>query len=498
MDWAVRRIKMLKTRSSLRSVIFATPLLALCSAQVSAADLIDIYKVARDADPQFRAADYDHQASRELLTQAKSGYRPSIDLSYDKSETKQKILETENPLFTEGETQFPTSVLTLSLTQPVFRYDNYLRIDQARSELKQADAELVMAEQDLMLRTAENYINALIAENDLEYLKAEQSAVDKQLQLAKAREKAKLGRMSDSLEAEARLASVVADYTGAEVEQRDAYEALAEMTGEYPSSLDRLKAEFPLTTPAPFDVDHWVDAAIRQNWELEAQRQALVVSREEVKRQNAGHYPTLDLKYQDSINDTGGTMFGGGSKVRSREMMLSFNLPLYKGGSVSSKKREAALNHESQREELVRLSRKVKREAQRTFLDITNAIERINALDKEVKAQDEVLKLKRAGYEAALYTNLAVLDAERDLFSAKRDYTRARYEFVLNGLRLKAVVGTLSEDDLVDVNNWLTPGSTVTFRNFVDGGISSVSESAVNPLASDYALSFKMNKERAE
>ncbi len=162
--------------------------------RAQAADLMSIYADARASDPQFKAADYDHQASRELLTQAKSGYLPSVDLSYDKSRTHQKILETDNPLFSQGSAWFNTGVLTLSLTQPIFRYANYLRIDQARSELKQADAEKWMAEQELMLRVAENYINALIAQNELDYLKAERSAVEQQLELDKAKRTGKAGQ----------------------------------------------------------------------------------------------------------------------------------------------------------------------------------------------------------------------------------------------------------------------------------------------------------------
>ncbi len=136
--------------------------------------------------------------------------------------------------------------------------------------------------------------------------------------------------------------------------------------------------------------------------------------------------------------------------------MLSFKLPLYLGGSVSSKKREATFRYQAEREELMRISRKVKRETEKGFRGILNAIERVKARGKEVEAQAEVLKLKRAGYRANLYTSLSVLDAERDLYSAKRDLAAARYEYVLNSLRLKAIVGELSEADLIGLNRWLT------------------------------------------
>jgi outer membrane protein len=427
------------------------------SLQTQSADLMQIYQQAKDSDPEYRRADFDHQASRELLTQANSGYRPDINLAYDISDTNQEILSSENPLFTTGSTSFPTEIITLSLTQPVFRYANYVRIKQAESELKQADAQYANLQQALMLRTAENYINALAAENSLSFLKAERNAIEKQLELAAAKERAKLGRTADRLEAEARLASVNADYSEAEIDYLDAIEALAEMTGEQPDELSPLNEDFAMAAPEPASVEHWVDAALKHNWELEAQRQSLEVSRKEVKRQRAGHYPTVDLKFEDTIKDTGGTLFGGGSKVETQEIMLSLNVPLYQGGATSSKTREAAFKHESNKENLVRLSRKVKRETQRTFGSILNAIDRSNALQKEVAAQQEVLKLKRAGYRAALNTNLAVLDAERDLYSAKRDYIQARYDYLLNSLKLKGIVGTLSVEDLQQLNSRLEP-----------------------------------------
>jgi len=429
--------------------------LGLCSAQVQSADLIQIYQQAREADPQFKTSDFEHQASREILTQAKSGYLPSAFLDFDQSETHQEILESDNAIFDSGSTTFSTSVVTLSLTQPVFRYANYVRIKQAHSELKQADAVLINAEQELMLRVTEKYIDALAAEDNLAFLKAEQIAVKKQLQLVSAKEKAKLGRISDRLEAEASLASVAADYSEAEVNLQDTYEALAEMTGEYPATLSRVREKFPLAYPTPSDVDHWVEAAVNQNWELKAWHQASDVSRKEIRKLKAEHYPTLDLKFQDTIKDTGGSLFGGGSKIETQEIMLSLNIPLFQGGLTSSKVREAALKHKGNLEESVRLLRKVKRETKRIYSSLINSIQRIEALEKEVKARKEVLEFKRAGYKAALATNLSVLDAERDLYSAKQNHSRARYDYLLNSLKLKAIVGTLSKDDLASLNNWL-------------------------------------------
>ena len=299
----------------------------LWTASGNGADLLDIYDLAHSADPELRSADFDHQASREILVQAKSGYLPAVTFSFDHTETEQRIRDSDNVLFQAGRSHFPTDVITLSLTQPVFRYANYIRIKQARSELKQADAELAKSEQELMLRVAETYLHALAAEDNVDYLTAERAAVEKQLTLAQAMEKAKLGRRSDRLEAEARLAAVTADYAEAEVNRRDTYEAIYELTGEFPERLDKLQKEFPLTRPDPFDVQHWTAAAREQNWKIEGQRQAVDVARQEISRQRAGHLPTLDLQLRESIKDQGGTVFGGGSEVENRDVMLNLNVP---------------------------------------------------------------------------------------------------------------------------------------------------------------------------
>jgi len=438
-------------------LLFSGALLVAGSVSVGAVDVVDVYRKALQSDPTILGAGFDHQASREIMGQARSGYLPALVFNYDRTQSHQKILDSENVLFEEGTSDFPTSVFSLTLTQPVFRYANYIRIRQARSELAQADAELEQASQELLLRTVENYLFALAAEDQLTYVAAERSAVEKQLELARARERADLGTGSDRLEAEARLASVAADYSEAEVNRHDAYEAVYEMTGELPAALAPLRDQFPLEHPDPADLDHWVEAALEQNWELAVQRKVVEVSQEEVKRQKAGHYRTADLELRGNIRDAGGTVFGGGSEVETRSVMLSVEVPLYLGGSVSSKSREAAYRQEREKGELVRLSRKVKREAQKAYSSIVNAIRRVEALLKEVEAQQQVLKLKRTGYEAALYTNLSVLDAERDLYSAKRDFARARYEYLLNSLRLKAVTGLLNEQDLVSLNQWLVP-----------------------------------------
>lgn len=429
--------------------------LLVLPAVTQAEDLMDLYKVAVVADPQLQAAHYDHAAGAELVTQAWAGYRPTASIDYDSVDTTQNIVSSDNTVFQAGSTSFPTTTWTLNITQPIFRYANYLRIGQAKAELKQADAELVQAQQELLLRLSETYLGSLAAADDLSFLQAELSAAKQQLEVASGREHAAIGRAVDRYDAEARMASVEADYAEAELALRDSQEALYEVIGREPLSLATLKGEIDLQLPEPANDEHWTTAAMTNNPALVVQRHAVDVARREISRQNAGHFPTLDAVYRNTNQETQGTLFGGGSEVETEEMMLRFNLPLYAGGSVSSKKRESVARYHSAEQELTRLLRESRRQSREAYWGVVNAVKRVTALNKAVAAQQATLDLRRAAYQSGLETALSVLDAERDFYSARRDLAQAKYDYLLNGLRLKAQVGILTQDDLNLVNNWL-------------------------------------------
>ena len=442
--------------------LFYSALLSICflpfsTTHIYAEDLLEIYQQAVSADPTFRAATFDHVGSRELLKQAYADYLPVVTLDYDKIKTSQDILSSDNPVFNAGSTSFPTTTWSLTVTQPIFRYANYVRVGQAKTELRQADAQKILAQQDLILRAAETYILALGAEDLMTFIKAQQSAVIKQLELARGKEQARTGRLVDRLDAEARMASVEADLADAEVSLRDAYQAVFELTGTTPKRLAALGKNLDLVEPSPSGVSHWVELAEKQNPTLQSQRHAVEIAQQEVSRQNAGHMPTLDLVLRESNRDTGSTLFGGGSNVDTQELMLRLSLPLYQGGSVSSKKRQAIARQYSAMEDLVRLQRQSRRQTQDAYWGVQTAIKRVASLEKAVIAQQETLSLKQASFENGLNTALTVLDAERDLYSARKDFAKARYDYLLNGLRLKAQVGVLVEADLLAINQWLQP-----------------------------------------
>jgi outer membrane protein len=415
---------------------------------VQATGLIEVYQRALQNDPQFQAARFEHQAATEARPQALAGLLPTLGFSYDYSDTTQDIVSSDNTVFASGSTSFGTTSYTLSLTQPVFRYASIVRLGQSRSEVLRADVQLDVALQELMLRVSEKYLMALASQDQLAFARAEQAADERHFELAQGRVEMGLAPITDLHDAKARLAMVKARTIEAENLLDDALQALREMTGEEIVELATLQRDMALEGPEPAEVAPWVDAALQQNLMLEAQRLAVRVAEKEVARQRAGHYPTLDLIGRYNNNETDGTLFGGGSEVETQELMLQLNIPIYEGGMVNSRTRQAASLQRKASQELVREVRAVMRQARSAYLGVQSAISRVQALEQAVVSQNLALDAKQEGFRSGLYTGLAVLDAERDLYQAKQDYALARYDYLLNGLRLKQAAGTLNYEDL--------------------------------------------------
>ena len=165
-------------------------------------------------------------------------------------------------------------------------------------------------------------------------------------------------------------------------------------------------------------------------------------------RQNAAHYPTLDLVGSYNSEDTDGTLYGGGSQIDNTKVMLKLNVPLYQGGMVSSKAAEAEHQRSAARQELIRQTRAVERQTRSAFLGVKTALNRVEALHQSVASNQSALEAKQEGFLSGLYTSLAVLDAERDLYLTKQEYAKARYQYLLNGLKLKKATDTLSGQDI--------------------------------------------------
>jgi outer membrane protein len=417
--------------------------------------LTEAYALALQNDPKFRSAQAEARAGGMALDQARAGFLPTARFDLDKIESRSNVLRNDGVINVTGARTFWTTSGTLTVTQPIFRREVIARIEQARSVVKQAEFTRLAAEQDLMVRTTAAYLSVLAATDSVGLAQTEREAVGKVYELARERLRAGLGTATNLYDAQARFAITQAREVEAGNKLRDAQQALREITGRVYSGLRSLRAQFPLETPQPAVVERWVDAALDQNLLLRARRESVEVARQEVERQRAGHYPSVNLLLSHNRRDASGSFasnsFQTGNLVETTDLTLRLSLPIFEGGLTSAVTAEAAHRFQKSLEDLELERRAIERATRASFDATTSAVNLVEALRQAVLSQESALEAREQGFKSGLFTLLQVLDAQRDLYLARRDYAQSRYDYLLFRLRLKLAAGTLAEADLVDV-----------------------------------------------
>ena len=437
-------------RANLRRLLLAAVLGApLCA---GAEDLAQTYLLSKQNDPKYRGARYDFEAATYAEPQARAALLPTVSLEAIEQRTYQSIINSRNPVFATGTTNFPTYNQTLNISQPVYKLAAWYGYEQAKVKVKQAAATFSAAEQDLIVRVATAYFSALAARDVLEFAEAERKAIGQQMQLVQQRFNSGLVAIAELHDTRARHALKEADVVAARNDLDDKLQALREMTGKVFTNFKPLREQVPLENPEPLNMDVWVQTAHKQNLLLEARRQAVEVAQQEIRRQRSGHAPVLDFVVTQNKKDTGGSLFGGGSTVDTTDLMFRLNVPIYSGGLTSALTGEAVKRSHSALEDQERDLRQVERQARAAFQGVTGGVVRVRALAQGIVSAESARQLKAEGYRSGLQTILQVLDAERDLYAAKRDAARARYDLLLSRLCLLQAAGTLSENDLIAIN----------------------------------------------
>jgi outer membrane protein len=431
---------MLSLVGVLAGLSFATP--------SRAETLLEVYRLALDNDPRYRAARAEARAASTAIDQARAGFLPTVKLDVERTETRQEVLRSQNPIFGTGSTTFATDNETLSVTQPIFRKDVIERLKQAQAVVRQASYTVLAAQHDLMLRTAAAYLVVLAATDSLRLARAEREAVGRALDLARERLKMGLGTIVSEHDAAARFAVTQARELDAEYRLRDARQGLREITGRTIEQTQSLRQEARLESPQPPVVERWVEAALAQNMGLRARTEAVEVARQEVERQRGAYWPSFNLVWSHNRRDAGSTLFGGGSKVETADLTLRLTVPIFEGGLTQAVTEEAAHRYQKSLEDLEQERRSVERATRGAYEGTLVGESLIRALRQSVVSQQSALQAKEEGYKSGLFTLLPVLDAQRDLYLAMRDLAQARYEHLLTRLKLKQAAGSLSEADL--------------------------------------------------
>ncbi|MET4693321.1 TolC family outer membrane protein [Endozoicomonas lisbonensis] len=427
-------------------------------------NLLDVYNLAQKNDAQLAAAHYDMQAIQEQKTQSRATLLPSLTLSANTQYTQGnsevsggKDLENNGNSHGWGAT----------LNQPLFRMANWYGYDQAKSISAQAELRFSAEEQSLILRTSEAYFNVLRAEDSLISAKAEEKAVKQQLDQARERYNVGLIAETDVLEAQAGYdAARVARILG-ENQVSVSYEALRTITNHDITQIGSLQKAMPVNHPVPASADDWVNSAVSGNLSLQVAREGLEASQKNIKVQKAGHAPTVDAFARYNYNsdhlsknrpgEHGGLTTGKGD---STVVGLQFNMELFGGGATSSRVRQATYQMESVQQNFDKSLRETSSSTRNLFRTVNSDVDRVDARCQGIVSSESALNAVQSGYEVGTRNITDVLDAQKNLFSAERDYLNARYDYIVNTMRLKQVAGTLSPTDLQELNQWIVSGGT--------------------------------------
>ncbi len=442
-------------RRQLKSAWRIAALIGWSITNASGANLTDALTLAERSDPTYREAQATALAVAEGIPQARASlWLPELNFTAGGAHNDQEI-STDFAFGNGGEVAFQNYDYRLNLTQPVYHHDRYVRLAQANKRLHQAQAELDVAHQALILRVAERYFEVLAAQDNVTFARAEKDSLAGQLEQAKQRFEVGLIAITDVQEAQAGYDRALAQEIGALNARENAHEALREVTGAYQEELQPLGTRFELARPDPDDIENWTETALGQNLEIMAAQIATEVAMDEIRAQRANHYPTLDISGSQGVTSQGGRF--GQTNIDGGDIGMRVNIPLYAGGSVVSKTRQASHEHAAAVERLEKARRAVYRESRQAFLGILSRIGSINALNQAVLSSKTAVDSTRAGFEVGTRTTVDVVTAERGLSEARRDYARARYDYVLDRLRLKKAAGTLSPTDMATANDWLAP-----------------------------------------
>ncbi len=434
----------------LRTTACAAALGLLPATTLHASDLVSVYEMALRNDPTFAAAESEYEAELEARPQARAALLPQVNASAGYSDNTEDT--------STGERDYTREQYQIELRQPLFDWAAFAGLDRADARIGRAEANLAAAKQDLILRVSEAYFEVLSARDRVRFAEAEKEAIERQLEQAQQRFEVGLIPVTDVKSAQASYDLAVSREIEAENALQNAREALRTVIDRPPGRLEIVSDDLPLTRPQPNDVEAWVERALEQNPEFLAARADSEVARQDIQQARAGHYPEVDLYARRTDSDSSADVVGpqgqgGDSTTDSIGVELSWNL--FSGGATSSRTDQSRSLFQAAQSRMVEARRGASQSTRDAFRGLASAISQVQALSQAVESNEAAVEAERAGFRVGTRTAVDVLSALRDLYGAQRDYADARYNYILNRLRLKQAAGTLTVDDVRAVNAWL-------------------------------------------
>lgn len=437
--------------------------------------LLEVYELALINDPAIREAEANFLATSEVKRQARSSLLPSLSLSSSASDSNSVnpnppldfFTGQPSTVFSSSEADSESSSLSLSLSQTVFDWGQILSLKQADKTIFRAEADFASVQQELMIRVATAYFNVLAAEDLLSADIAAREALEQQLEQAQRRLDVGLIAITSVQEAQAGYDRAVATVIGSERTLATALESLREIIDEYVTDLQSPIEELPLLSPDPEDVNAWVEIAQGQNLSLVASRISADIANDDIRISRSARFPTLRLSASGSDSSSTSTqttnLFAGGSITtppsgsdrESSSIQLGLSMPIFTGGGNRSRIQQSVYRHRAAIESVERVTRQIERVTRDAYLGVTSEISRVQALRQALESSRTALLATQAGEEVGQRTGVDVVNAQNDVRRAETTYAGARYDYLMNILRLKQAAGSLSVADLQEVDSWL-------------------------------------------
>jgi outer membrane protein len=442
------------------SAVASSPSVSVAQAP-DRATLLGVYKLAAENDARLSAARHDYQARSEAVPQARAGLLPSLSAGATLETTS---LDRDEPSLERNRSG---TVFQANLSQPIFRLDRWYQLKAAQASTTQTELELSAKEQQLIFDAAQAYFETLRALDSLSASRAEEAAFKKQQDQAQARLTDGVSSITDVLDAKAAFDNARANRKLAERKVDDAFEAIYRLTKSEFSSIDGISHRLPVGPPLPNDAKAWVDMAAQNNLLLQAGSYAVKAAEESNRQHKAGHIPSLDAvaSYKKGDNDSFGysnpTDFGRNGyrdDVAQSSIGIELKVPLFSGGLTRSQVRESSERLLQSSDELEDRRREVVQQVRNAHRAVNADAEQILARRETITSSAKSLKANQVGLQVGSRNTLDVLNAQRQLYSAVRDYNDSRYDYILNTLQLKRGAGSLSPSDLMTLANFLKRG----------------------------------------
>jgi len=460
-------------RKSIRLNLLAAAVACAAPLLAHAEDLVQIYTLARSADPTLALADANKNATEENVPQARSALLPQIgaSLGYTHTDSATNSIGPVQDFNTGNYVLLPSNTVSrdrsrpaqATLSQSLFNWTNWTRLAAARAQAASADSNYDAASQDLFVRTATAYFGVLTAQDALTFAQANEKALARQLDQAEQRFEVGLSAITDVHNARANHDSAVAQVILSQNAVENARETLSQIIGKDFGYLKKLREALPLTKPEPAQLQAWVDIALKENPSLASANHLVDAAEHAIGTARSGHYPTLSASIvrsdvpgwgtssQTFAGDTFGP-FHGNNITGSTVIGVTLNVPIFTGGLVSSQVRQAVFLRDAAQDQAELQRRQVVANTRNSYRAVLAGISEVEATKQAVVSAQSSLDATQAGFEVGTRTIVEVLQIQEQLFQAQSAYSQARHQFVLSGLQLKEAAGTISGKDIEAVN----------------------------------------------